>query len=385
MVTTTETIVREDPYTEAYKRGLFESVFNLVNQQMGFEQVPTGQTDAAGNPIYENRPIVDPETGQAIGPAYAPTYQVAGRTPYQQQARDLLQENLGAYMPYIQGGLGTIQRGQGLYEQAAQLAGETREDPYKYQEQGSKAIQGGMGAFQPGTLEDPTSGISAFFNPYEDAVVKQVQQDFDKARRVSDIGQASQAVGAGAFGGSRAEVARQEALRNLDETELRALGQLRQQGFTSAMDAAGQSFENQQRRALTGGSYLGNLGSTFGQLGQRDIELLGNLGQGISGLGVQEANLGTTTSNLLRGDISALSGFGGQEQLLQQNVLDAMRQTNVERQQLPFQSYGYLSDVLSRVPSNQSTMATTTSPQQSGLGQAIGYGIAGLGALAGVA
>ena len=130
---------------------------------------------------------------------------------------------------------------------------------------------------------------------------------------------------------------------------------------------------------------MGNLGSTFGQLGQRDIELLGNLGQGISGLGVQEANLGTTTSNLLRGDISALSGFGGQEQLLQQNVLDAMRQTNVERQQLPFQSYGYLSDVLSRVPSNQSTMATTTSPQQSGLGQAIGYGIAGLGALAGVA
>jgi len=385
MVTTTETIVREDPYTEAYKRGLFQSVFDLVNQQMGFETVDTGRTDEAGNPILESRPIVDPETGQAIGPAYAPTYQVAGRTPYQQQARDLLQENLGAYMPYIQGGLGTIQRGQGLFEQAAQLAGETREDPYGYQEVASKAIQGGMEAFTPGTLEDPTSGISAFFNPYEEAVVSQVQEDFDKARRVSDIGQAAQAVGAGAFGGSRAAVTQQEALRNLDEAELRALGQLRQQGYGQALQAAQGAQEAQQRRALTGGSYLGNLGSTFGQLGQRDIELLGNLGQGISGLGVQEANLGSTASNLLRGDISALSGFGGQEQLLQQNVLDAMRQTNLERQQLPFQSYGYLSDVLSRVPSNQSTMATTTSPQQSGLGQAIGYGIAGLGALAGVA
>ena len=385
MVTTTETIVREDPYTEAYKRGLFQSVFDLVNQQMGFQTVDTGRTDEAGNPILESRPIVDPATGQAIGPAYAPTYQVAGRTPYQQQARDLLQENLGAYMPYIQGGLGTIQRGQGLFEQAAQLAGETREDPYGYQEVASKAIQGGMEAFTPGTLEDPTSGISAFFNPYEEAVVGQVQEDFDKARRVSDIGQAAQAVGAGAFGGSRAAVTQQEALRNLDEAELRALGQLRQQGYGQALQAAQGAQEAQQRRALTGGSYLGNLGSTFGQLGQRDIELLGNLGQGISGLGVQEANLGSTASNLLRGDISALSGFGGQEQLLQQNVLDAMRQTNVERQQLPFQSYGYLSDVLSRVPSNQSTMATTTSPQQSGLGQAIGYGIAGLGALAGVA
>ena len=133
-----------------------------------------------------------------------------------------------------------------------------------------------------------------------------------------------------------------------------------------------------------GGSYLGNLGSTFGQLGQRDIELLGSLGQGISGLGVQEANLGSTASNLLRGDISALSGFGGQEQLLQQNVLDAVRQTNLERQQLPFQSYGYLSDVLNRVPTNESEMKINTSPQQSGLAQAIGYGITGLGALAGV-
>ena len=384
MVTTTETIVREDPYTEAYKRGLFQSVFDLVNQQMGFETVDTGRTDEAGNPILESRKIVDPETGQAIGPAYAPTYQVAGRTPYQQQARDLLQENLGAYMPYIQGGLGTIQRGQGLFEQAAQLAKETREDPYGYQEVASKAIQGGMEAFTPGTLEDPTSGISAFFNPYEEAVVGQVQEDFDKARRVSDIGQAAQAVGAGAFGGSRAAVTQQEALRNLDEAELRALGQLRQQGYGQALQAAQGAQEAQQRRALTGGSYLGNLGSTFGQLGQRDIELLGNLGQGISGLGVQEANLGSTASNLLRGDISALSGFGGQEQLLQQNVLDAVRQTNLERQQLPFQSYGYLSDVLNRVPTNESEMKINTSPQQSGLAQAIGYGITGLGALAGV-
>ena len=91
MVTTTETIVREDPYTEAYKSGLFESIFDLVNQQMGYERVDTGRTDEAGNPIVENRALTDPETGAPLGPAYAPTYQVAGRTPYQQQARDLLQ------------------------------------------------------------------------------------------------------------------------------------------------------------------------------------------------------------------------------------------------------------------------------------------------------
>jgi hypothetical protein len=86
----------------------------------------------------------------------------------------------------------------------------------------------------------------------------------------------------------------------------------------------------------------------------------------------------------MRGDVSALSGFGGQEQLLQQSVLDAMRNTNVERQQLPFQSYGYLSNALNRLPSAESKIVNTMTPQQSGLGQAISYGIAGLGALAGV-
>jgi hypothetical protein len=111
---------------------------------------------------------------------------------------------------------------------------------------------------------------------------------------------------------------------------------------------------------------------------------LGSIGSGIATLGQQEANLGTTATNLMRGDVSALSGFGGQEQLLQQSVLDAMRNTNVERQQLPFQSYGYLSDALNRLPSTQSRVSTQMGPQQSGLGQAIGYGIAGLGALAGV-
>jgi hypothetical protein len=375
-VLTQETVVREDPYTEAYKRGLFESVFGLVNQQMGFEQVPTGKTDAAGNPIVETRPIMD--GGRPVGPAYAPTQQVAGMSPMQQQARALLQENLGAGQDYLQGGLGSVMRGGQLYEQAAQQAmGTSPADPYGFQQRAATAIEGGLEAFNP-------SGIEAFFNPYEDQVVQQVQQDFDRARRMQEAQSAAQAVGSGAFGGSRAAIAEQEALRNLNRAELDAIGQLRQQGFNTAMNTAQTAQENQQRRALTGGSYLGNLGSTFGQLGQRDVELLGNLGRGIADLGGAQADLGVTATNLMRGDVSALSSLGGQDQMQQQNVLDAIRQTNVERQQFPFQQFGYLSDVLNRVPINESTMLTNTYPQQSGIGQAISYGIAGLGALAGV-
>ena len=377
MVASTETIVREDPYTEAYKRGLFESVFDLVNEQMGFQRTPTGETDEAGNPIYTSSAILDPVTGQPVGPAYAPTVQVAGMSPMQKQAQALLQENLGAGQEYVRSGLGNIQRGDELYEQAATLAGTSPGDPYGFQQRAGTAIESSMDAFDP-------SGISAFFNPYEDQVVGQVQDDFDKARRLEEIRQGAAAVGSGAFGGSRAAVAEQEALRNLDREELKALSGLRQTGYSEALKSAQAAQENQQRRGLTGGAYLGNLGSTFGQLGQRDSELLGNLGRGIAGLGQAEANLGTTSTNLLKSDLAGLTSLGGQQQLQEQQVLDAMRATNVQRQQLPFQSFGYLSDVLNRVPSNQSRMSTVNTPQQSGLGQAIGYGIAGLGALAGV-
>jgi len=383
MVASTETIVREDPYTEAYKRGLFESVFDLVNEQMGFQRTPTGETDEAGNPIYTSSAILDPVTGQPVGPAYAPTIQVAGMSPMQQQAQALLQENLGAGQEYVRSGLGNIQRGDELYEAAAKLAqgtgnaGISPGNPYGFQEDAKTAINASMAEFDP-------SGISAFFNPYEDQVVGQVQDDFNKARRLEEIRQGASAVGSGAFGGARAAVAEQEALRNLDREELKALSGLRQTGYSEALKSAQAAQENQQRRGLTAGAYLGNLGSTFGQLGQRDSELLGNLGRGIAGLGQAEANLGTTSTNLLKSDLAGLSSLGGQQQLQEQQVLDAMRATNVQRQQLPFQSFGYLSDVLNRVPSNQSRMGTVNTPQQSGLGQAVAYGIAGLGALAGV-
>mgnify|MGYP003642803454 FL=1 len=379
----TEQVVREDPYTEAYKRGLFESTFDLTNQRLGFNRVDTGAVDAAGNIIYRNDPLKDAE-GNLLGPDYAPAYQVAGLSPEQRQAQALLQNNLGGYMPSMQAGLGSIQQGAGMYNQAAQLAGETREDPYGFQQTAAQGFEGSTGMYAPGTLADPTSGISSFFNPFEDAVVGTVQDDFNKARRMEEINQASSAIGSGAYGGSRAAVTEQEALRNLNQEELRALAEMRGAGYTQALDASQNAFQQQQQRAQTAATGIGNLGNTYGQLAQRDAELMGNIGSGIATLGQNEAALGSDAYGLMRGDVSALSGFGGQNQLLQQQILDAQRNTNVERQNFGMGQYGGLSDILNRVPTNSSTMRTTSSPQQSGTAQAISYGIAGLAGLAGV-
>ena len=377
-IMTSEVITREDPYTEAYKRGLFESAFDLVNQRLGFQRVPTGQVDENNQPIYK---MV--ETG--TGPLYAPTRQVAGLTPLQQQARMQAQENLGGFMPYIQGGLGQIQRGQALYEQAAQLAGETRELPFQYGATGAQAIQGGMEAFTPGTLADPESGIAAFYNPFEQAVVEQVKEDFDRAGRQEEAIQAAQAIGAGAFGGSRAAVTEQQALERLNRQELDTLARLRTAGYSEALSAAQQAQEAQQRRALTGGAYLGNIGQALGTVGQRDVQVLGDVGRGIGALGVQEAGLGPIAAREARSDVSTLAQLGGQEQLLEQNILDAMRATNIERQELPYDQYGYLQDILSGVPARSSRGLYASNPTQSAAAQAISTGIAGLGALSGIA
>ena len=379
----TEKVVREDPYTEAYKRGLFESTFDLTNQRLGFNRVDTGGKDAAGNIIYRNDPLKD-AAGNPLGPDYAPAYQVAGLSPEQRQAQALLQNNLGGYMPSMQAGLGSIQQGAGMYNQAAQLAGETREDPYGFQQTAAQGFEGSTGMYAPGTLADPTSGISSFFNPYEDAVVGIVQDDFDKARRMEEINQASSAIGSGAYGGSRAAVTEQEALRNLDQEEYRALAEMRGAGYTQALDASQTAFQQQQQRMQNAATGVGNLGNTYGQLAQRDAELMGNIGSGIATLGQNEAALGSDAYGLMRGDVSALSGFGGQNQLLQQQILDAQRNTNAERQMFGMSQYGGLSDMLNRVPTNPSRMVSTSSPQQSGMAQAINYGIAGLAGLAGV-
>ena len=378
-IMTQEIVEREDPYTEAYKRGLFESAFDLVNQRLGFQRVPTGKKDEAGNEIFD---MVETGTGQL----FPPTRQVAGLTPMQQQARMLTQENLGGFMPYIQGGLGGLQRGQALLEQAAQLAGETRETPFQYGEAGATAIQGGMDAFRPGTLDDPSSGISAFFNPFEDEVVGQVQRDFDRARREQDAISAATAIDKGAFGGSRAEIARQQAIEGLNRQELDALSRLRTAGYSEALNAAQEAQEAQQRRALTGGAYLGNIGQALGTVGQRDVQILGDVARGIGTIGQQEAALGPIAAREARSDVSALNQLGGQEQLVEQNVLDAMRLTNIDRQEFPSDQYAYLQDILSGVPARASRATYTSNPTQSAAAQAISTGIAGLGALsAGVA
>jgi len=111
--------------------------------------------------------------------------------------------------------------------------------------------------------------------------------------------------------------------------------------------------------------------------------LLSNLGKGLGSLGTSEANLGSLAAGQGRADVSMLGNLGAIRRGVDQDVLDAVYKTNLARQQMPYQEYSYFGDMLSGVPSQQQRLTTESQPGATAGQTALGYGLAGLGALAG--
>ena len=243
-------------------------------------------------------------TVSETGMPYAPS-QLADLSEAQQQAISSAMSGVGAYAPYLQ--------------------------------QAASAIGSGITGAQGATIT-PTS-YQQFMDPYLEDVVQQQYADIAEQGIKQQQGLGAQAIGAGAFGGSRQAIQAGEIDRNVLEQQARTGSQLRTAGFAQAQQLAGQAAQQQLQQA----------------------QLQGALGQGIAGLGQLGQQMGTQ-------DINTLLGVGG----LQQNLL--------AQQQLPFQQVGFLSDIFQGVPALQSTYSTTTTPPPSATSQLLGLGIAGLGA-----
>ena len=228
---------------------------------------------------------------------------------------------------------------------------------------------------------------------FEDARKRQAQEALAGFQMGS--GAATQA---GQFGLQTAEQALRGATAG-GQLGLGASGQLGQFGLQGANLGmqAGQS-------GLGAANQLGQLGLQFGQLGQGDVNQLinlastsGQLGSGIgslagqganmgvqlAGLGMDQAKLGQAAQDMYGTDIQRLTALGGQEMAVQQAILDAQRQSNLQRYQQPFQLYGFLSDMYKGTPSSQATTQMMTSPNPSTAQQIAGLGIAGLGSYRG--
>jgi len=331
-ITTTQQYVSEDPRFVAYKEGLLQDSSDFVRGQMGYNQVPV--TDASGNavldeqgqPTYQLQPIVDPETGQPIGPNYAPDQQVAGLSNPEKQAIALAQQGIGTYQPFIQRG-------------------------YDATEAGLQQLEGAAQQFDPST-------ISNFMNPYQDQAIDYAMQDIQRVGDVQQQGAKAQAVGAGAFGGSRSGILQSEVGRNTMDQQARTAAQMRQAGYQDAANRAQQSFEAGKGRGL------------------QASQLAGNLGQGIAGLGGMAQGLNAA-------DIGTLTSAGALQRGVSQSGLDTNYRNQMQKYQMPYQQFGFLGDIYSGAPSTQQQITSQVSPDPSVGQQIAGLGIAGLSAAAG--
>ena len=102
---------------------------------------------------------------------------------------------------------------------------------------------------------------------------------------------------------------------------------------------------------------------------------MGQMGQGLGSLGMQQARLGEAYQGLNMNDINLLSSMGAQEQAQQQAILDAQRQTQYQNVMSPYQQLGFYSDIYQGMPTAQSTFMTQQSPSPNPFTQAAGIGL----------
>jgi len=269
-----------------------------------------------------------PEFGQML-----PEYQVAGFSPAQQAALQAgMQQGIGSYLPYIEAG--NVALGQGL--------GATQT--------GQIAAAGAAGMYDP-------RSAAAFMNPYQQAVTEQSLRDIRRQADIAAQGQAAQAVRTGAFGGTREGVQRAEMERNVQDIMAQQIAQGYAQNYAQAQQAAMQAEEAARQRQL-------GIGQLFGQLGQQ-------AGQ----LGVQQAALGQTAQQMQQGDISFLYGLGQSQQALNQQQLEALRASEMQRLYSPYQQAAFLSDIYKGAPSTQMATTSASVPQASPFQQIAGVGL----------
>ena len=311
MVTKTlqEQIVREAPEIEAIKLGLLQDAQQLAKT-----------------------------------PIKLPEQQVAGLSGLQQQAFTGAQQagGIGGYQPLLATGQATLGAGLGTLGQA------------------QAAAQGMQGLFAP-------TDLTPYTNPFQQAVIDQTMQELNKQAEIQQNNLAAQAVGAGAFGGSRFGVQAAELANAQQDAQAQALAQLNAQNYMQALQTGQQAFEAQQGRQGQAGQLLSGIGQLTGQIG----------GQQLSA-----AELAQATG--LK-DIQTQQQLGSQQQAQQQAVLNAA-QANAQRQLFePYSRISFLSDIYKGAPSTPTTLGSQVAPsppQPSAFQQIAGLGTGLLGTAA---
>ena len=204
--------------------------------------------------------------------------------------------------------------------------------------------QAGDFARQATQQYDPTTGYQQYMNPYQDEVIEGIEEQFGKAQSAAGL----KAAQTGAFGGARqglqsAELARQQA---------QTVGQAQAQNYGQAQQQAQQQFSNQMGR--------------YGEAAQ------------------QMAGLGGQYQQQTQGDIASLMSAGSVQQQLKQQELDADYRADLQNLYEPYQRLGFTGDIYQGYPTSAMATSMGTAPGTNPMAQAVGAGITGLTAVAGL-
>ena len=207
-----------------------------------------------------------------------------------------------------------------------------------------RAFEATRGLFETGMQYDPLTDIrgiaeapipslleadiSAYQSPFQQQVIDTTMADIQRQADIARQRSQDQAIGAGAFGGSRSAILEAESQRPFADVMARTAAGLRQTGFEQARRAA----ESDISRQLAGREFRAGL------LGGISAE--------------QQRRLGM------------LSGLGGQQQALQQRALDIPYQEFQRALAYPTQQLGLLAQGVSAQPQ---LMGKTAAYQPSGL------------------
>jgi hypothetical protein len=178
------------------------------------------------------------------------------------------------------------------------------------------------------------------------------------------LGNAGQAVQAGAFGGSRFGIQNAMTDYNTQQAQSQAMGQ----GLNNAYNNATQQFNADQARQLQ-----------TQQMNQGQQQFGANLGlQGLN-TALQGANtlgqLGQNQYAQQTGNINLQNQLGTQQQQQQQNVLNQQYQDFQTQKQNPYNQLSFMQSMLSGLPLQSSTQNVYSNPSM--LNQVAGLGLTG--------
>jgi len=293
------------------------------------------------------KPYVEKLLGQTEALAATPyqTYdrdRVAGFTPMQQQA--------------FQGAQGMQTSGMTGY--AGQLAGAAG--------LGALGMQYDPTQFQGGQFGQQQA--QQYMSPYMQSVVDIQQREAQRQADIAGTQRGAQAVGAGAFGGSRQAIMDAEAARNLATQK----GDIQAQGLQSAYQQAQAQFNADQARQMQA-QQLGEQSKQYGAgLGLQGLQTaISGAGQ-LGSLGGQQFAQGMDINKLQQ-------SYGTQQQQQEQNIQSQQYQDFLNQQNYPYKQLGFMSDMLRGLPLSQASQQMYQAPP-SALSTAAGLGTAALGA-----